>query len=87
MSDEKIFRTFKKAETPFGVRINIPKAVRKDFKLKKGDVLEWYPTYLGMDVPDSEITRGNVIMILIRREKISVPILTNKGCTNDEIKA
>ncbi|MBA7650048.1 hypothetical protein ES703_57849 [subsurface metagenome] len=69
MRAEKTFRTLKKAETPFGVRINIPKNIREDFKLKNGDVLEWYPTYLGMDVPDSEIIKGNVIIILIRRGK------------------
>lgn len=69
MSDKETFYLFKKAKTPFGTRINIPKVVREDFKLKKGDVLEWYPVFLGMDVPDSEIVRGNVILILIRRGK------------------
>ena len=69
MSDKETFLRFKKAETPFGVRINIPKVVREDFKLEKGDVLEWYPVFLGMDVPDSEIIRGNVMIILVRRGK------------------
>jgi len=66
---ETAFHQFKKAETPFGERIHVPKIVKEDFKLKRGDVLEWYPTYLGMDVPDSEITKGNVIVLLIRRGK------------------
>jgi hypothetical protein len=69
LSDKERLVRFKKAETPFGIGIRVPKAIRKDFKLKKGDVLEWYPVYLGMDVPDSEIIKGNVIMILIRRGK------------------
>ena len=63
------FYSLRKAETPVGVRICVPKMVKQDFKLKRGDVIEWYPTYLGMDVPDSEITRGNVIILVIRREK------------------
>lgn len=73
MKSEKIFRTFKKAETPFGRRINVPKNVTDDFHLEKGDIIEWYPTYLGMEVPDSEITKGNIIILLIRRGNNSTP--------------
>lgn len=63
----ELYKRFSLAETKISLKgsIHIPKKVIVNYRIKDGDILEWYPPTV--DIPDKEVE--DCMIVKIRRQE------------------